>query len=53
MLSACELNRVSNNEHFFLTVNIRVYSLDENLKPLQKEITLTFIVSMPLIYIKI
>lgn len=49
MLSAYELNRVSNNDSFFLTVKVRVYSLDENLKPLQKEVTLTFIVSMPLI----
>ncbi|MXQ88505.1 hypothetical protein E5288_WYG006704 [Bos mutus] len=28
------------------SVNVRVYSLDENLKPLQKEITLTFIVQV-------
>ena len=49
MLSAYELNRVSNNDNFFLTVKVRVYSLDEDLKPLQKEIILTFIVSMPLI----
>lgn len=49
MLSAYELNRVSNNDSFFLTVKVRVYSLDENLKPLQKEVTLTIILSMPLI----
>lgn len=42
MLSAYELNRVSNNDSFFLTVKVRVYSLDENLKPLQKEVPFNY-----------
>lgn len=44
-----DLNRVSNNDNSFLTVKVRVYSLGEDRKPAQREVTLTFIVSVPLI----
>lgn len=30
---------------FFLIVKVRIFSLDEDLKPSQREVTITFIVS--------